>query len=95
MKRNRREELDCRQVLLALQTFLDTELDAARAELVALHLATCRNCDLESAALQRVIDAIRALREEYDSVAHRRLADTAERLAMAHGPRDEDRQQRW
>lgn len=87
MTRTDRERLDCRQVRRGLQAFLDGELGPERAELVAAHLEDCQRCDLESETLERVIIAIHALREECDSAACRRLAETAERLAVTGGSR--------
>ncbi len=86
--------VDCRQVMRALQAFLDGELDPEQAELVAEHLETCQGCGPESETLERVLNAIRALRVECDSAAYRRLADSAERLAMTHGSRNGNRQER-
>jgi mycoredoxin len=92
MTRTHRESVDCSQVMLELQAFLDGELDSERAALVASHLETCLNCDLESETVQSVIDAIRDVRDECDSAACRRLADTVERLAVARDSRNGDGQ---
>ena len=88
MTRARPGQLDCRQVVRTLQAFLDGELDPREAEHVAAHLETCQGCGRESETIERVLDAIRTLRVECDSAAYRRLAATANRLAMTHGYRD-------
>jgi mycoredoxin len=90
MTRTRRESVDCRQVMQALQASLDGELDSERAEFVASHLETCLDCDLESETFQSLIDAICDMRDECDSAACRRLADTVERFAMARDSRNGD-----
>ena len=85
--------VDCRQVMRALQTFLDGELDPEQAEFVAAHLETCRGCGPESETLERVINAIRELRKDGERAAYRRLAATAERLATTDGSRSGDGQE--
>lgn len=85
--------VDCRQVMRTLQTFLDGELDPEQAGFVAAHLETCWGCGPESETLERVINAIRELRNDGDRAAYRRLAATAEWLAMTHGSRSGDGQE--
>jgi anti-sigma factor RsiW len=62
-----------------LQSVLDGELPADRAELVAAHLESCRRCEVEAQAVREVIAAIRRQRPDLDLSAYTRLADTVDR----------------
>ncbi len=56
--RSQKPELNCREVGLRLQIYLDGELDDADAAMVAAHLDECRACGLESATYHRIKAAL-------------------------------------
>lgn len=64
-----------------LQAFLDGEVEARRAELVAAHLESCTRCGVERDTLARVIAALRRLRPDLDLDGYTRLTELVERLA--------------
>ncbi|MEX0868506.1 MAG: zf-HC2 domain-containing protein [Nitriliruptoraceae bacterium] len=54
----------CEQVGAVIQAYLDGELGADDAEVVAEHLRHCDRCPIEADKLRRVIEAIRAQRPD-------------------------------
>lgn len=74
------DRLGCRQVRKVLQAFLDGEIDAHRAELVAAHLESCSRCRVEADTLERVIAELRQHRPDLDLDAYTRLRQTLDRL---------------
>ncbi len=48
----------CRHVMRVLQSYLDGEVDAQTADLVAAHLEDCRRCGLEAATYEAIKVAI-------------------------------------
>ena len=72
--------LSCRQVRRVLQSFLDGEISAERAELVAAHLEACRRCGGEADLLREVIAAIRTLRPDLDLAAWTRLVAAVDQV---------------
>ena len=82
------ERLGCRQVRKVLQAFLDGEIEAHRAELVAAHLESCSRCRVEADTLQRVITELRQHRPDLDLDAYTRLSDTLDRLTSDAEPRE-------
>lgn len=77
---------ECRQVARELQGYLDGELDAVRAPLVAEHLAGCRLCGLEASTYEAIKVALATIRTQsgpaYDDAVER-LLTFADRLAEA------------
>ena len=72
--------LNCRQVGRLLQSHLDGELDEARSQRVADHLADCLRCGLEAETYQALRAALeRRAPVEPDRLA--RLQDFGARLA--------------
>jgi anti-sigma factor RsiW len=65
---------DCHVVGAVLQAYLDGELGPDDAELVAEHLRHCERCEIESATVARVIEAIKQQRPDLDPAPMRRLA---------------------
>ena len=72
------DRLGCREVLRTLQAFLDGEVEARRAELVAAHLESCPRCGVEADTIAAVVGAIRRLRPDLDLAAYTRLVDLIE-----------------
>ena len=64
-----------------LQAFLDGEVEAHKAELIAAHLESCTRCGVEQDTLNQVITALRRLRPDLDLAAYTRLADVVDWLA--------------
>lgn len=64
---------DCVQVAEILQSFLDGELPAADAELVALHVEGCERCHLEFRVVREVLAVIRRQRPDLDPAPLARL----------------------
>jgi anti-sigma factor RsiW len=81
MRTARSQPLSCHEVRRMLQSVLDGEMPADRAELVAAHLESCRRCEIEAHTVRQVIAAIRRQRPDLDLAAVTRLTDVAERLA--------------
>ena len=48
----------CRHVMRVLQSYLDCEVDAQTADVVAAHLEECRRCGLEAATYEAIKVAI-------------------------------------
>lgn len=57
------EPLDCAAVGELLQHYLDHELDARRARLIAAHLDDCRRCGLEAETYERIRATLAAQRD--------------------------------
>jgi len=79
----------CHVVGAVLQAYLDGELGPEDAELVAEHLEHCERCQIESAIVERVVEAIRQQRPDLDPAAIERLAGFVDRLTRdgpAGGP---------
>ena len=56
--RRKSASLNCREVGLVLQGYLDGQLADSDATLVAAHLDECRNCGLEAGAYERIKAAL-------------------------------------
>ena len=78
--------LGCRQVRRTLQAFLDGEVEARRAELVAAHLESCARCQVEAEVLAKVIATIQQLRPDLDLAAYTRLVEATEQLSGRDPP---------
>lgn len=78
---------DCHVVGAVLQAYLDGELGPQDAELVAAHLEHCERCQIESATVERVVEAIRQQRPDLDPEPIERLAGFVDRLTR-DGPVD-------
>lgn len=81
-----RRRLGCRQVRRTLQAFLDGEVEARRAELVAAHLESCTRCQVEAEVLAQVIATIQQLRPDLDLAAYTRLVEATEQLSGRDPP---------
>ena len=71
-----------------LQAFLDGEVAAHKAELIAAHLESCTRCGVEQDTLNQVIAALRRLRPDLDLAAYTRLADVVDWLTGEAPPPD-------
>ena len=80
------DRLACREVRRFLQSFLDGEVNPARAELVAAHLESCSRCHIESETYRRVITTLRRLRPDLDLAAYTRLESVVEELTDRDRP---------
>lgn len=80
---------ECHVVGAVLQAFLDGELGADDAEIVAAHLEHCERCGIERATTQRVITAIRRQRPDLDAALVERLTGFVDRIG--DHPTDPDR----
>jgi anti-sigma factor RsiW len=76
---------DCHQVGAVLQAYLDGELGAKDAEVVAEHLEHCERCGVEAITVERVIRAIRRQRPDLGTEPLERLAGFVDRLADGDG----------
>jgi len=81
-----RGRLGCRQVRRTLQSFLDGEVEALHAELVAAHLESCSRCQVEAEVLARVIASLQRLRPDMDLAAYTRLVESTEQLTERERP---------
>ncbi len=79
------DRLGCRAVRRILQAFLDGEVEASQAELVAAHLESCGRCGVEARTFEAVIAALRRLRPDLDVEAYTRLRQVVDRLAADGG----------
>ncbi|HEX2026704.1 MAG TPA: zf-HC2 domain-containing protein [Nitriliruptorales bacterium] len=64
---------DCHEVAEVLQTYVDGELDAATAMLVADHLEDCRRCGMEASAYRDMKARLARLADAADPAAVDRL----------------------
>ena len=73
--------MNCRDVGLRLQTYLDGELDSDRMARIAAHLEACVACGLEADVFQRIKSDLSGAAPATDSTALRRLREFSERIA--------------
>ncbi len=76
---------ECHEVGAVMQAYLDGELGPQDAELVAAHLEHCERCQIESATVERVVEAIKQQRPDLDLEPIERLAGFVDRLTR-EGP---------
>lgn len=69
------KSLNCREVGLRLQSYLDGELDEARMEQISEHLDDCVACGLEASAFVEIKKELAMLQVPDDSDALARLRD--------------------
>lgn len=74
-------QLSCRQVGRVVQTYLDDELDPAKAAKVAAHLEDCRRCGLEADTYEALKTSLRQGRTADSAETIWRLRVFGERLA--------------
>ena len=77
-------KLNCREVGLRLQTYLDGELDDARMEQIRKHLDDCVDCGLEYDTFSKIKRSLNAQTVPADSDALARLRAFSERIAVEH-----------
>ena len=73
--------MNCREVGLRLQTYLDGELDGDRREALAGHLEDCRKCGLEADVFRQIKSDLAQSAAPTDSEALARLRSFSERIA--------------
>ena len=76
-----RKMLNCKEVGLRLQSYLDGELDEKRMEQIRAHLEDCVNCGLEFDAFQKIKRDLTAQSVPADSAALARLREFSEQIA--------------
>lgn len=79
-RRHPDEPLVCREVRKVVQSFLDGELSAEHAHLVAAHIAVCEVCGLDARTLDQVRRAVAGLDRGVDPDALARLERFADRV---------------
>ncbi|HEX2026702.1 MAG TPA: zf-HC2 domain-containing protein [Nitriliruptorales bacterium] len=77
----RRQAGACRRARSLLQSFLDGQLEADLALVVARHLEACRRCGLELETYRALRGALTGLRPVPDEAALERLAAFVDGLA--------------
>jgi anti-sigma factor (TIGR02949 family) len=75
-----REEVGCREVGRALQSYLDGEIDESQGRALAAHLDMCRNCGLDASVYREVRDNLRSLARPIPPETLERLREFSERL---------------
>jgi predicted anti-sigma-YlaC factor YlaD len=78
--------IDCDHVLELLQFYLDSEIDADRARLIAEHLDECRSCGLEAETYEMIKTSLAAKRPTVPAESVARVREFAEQLARGDGP---------
>jgi predicted anti-sigma-YlaC factor YlaD len=71
---------ECHVVGAVLQAYLDGERGPEDAEFVAEDLPFCERCQIQSAIVVRVVDAIKQQRPDLDPAPIERLAGFVDRL---------------
>lgn len=79
-RRARRDTLDCHEVALVMQQYLDGELDQVATQAVAAHLEDCRRCGMEAEEYERLKTRLGDLSAPVDEDAIRRLRDFVDGL---------------
>lgn len=64
---------ECHRVRQVLQSYLDGELDASDAAMVAAHLEHCERCGIERSLYEQVKESLRRLHQPPDADAIDRL----------------------
>ena len=75
------KKLNCREVGLRLQSYLDGELDDARIEQIRAHLDDCVACGLEADAFVKIKKDLTAQAVPADSAALARLREFSSQIA--------------
>lgn len=75
-----RRGLSCDEVMEVLQSYLDGEIDAETARLVAVHLESCADCDLESDVYRRIKLTLATTAEPIDPAVMASLRAFSSRL---------------
>ena len=70
----------CREVVRALQSYLDGDVEPDFAERIHEHLEACRHCGLEADTYRRIKASLAAHRPEVDDDVLERLRAFGERL---------------
>ena len=85
----RRRRLSCVEVAHVLHRYLDGEIDAGRADLVARHRQDCRPCGMKAETYAAIKRSLREHRPEVPADAVERLRAFGQQLAAGERP-DED-----
>ncbi len=80
----------CKGVLLALQAYLDGELDEAIARQVAVHLDVCEMCGEEADVYVELKRSMMRYTPSVDRTVVERLESFAERVVVTEGTTEED-----
>lgn len=76
-----KKSVNCREVGLRLQSYLDGEIDAGRAGQIRAHLDDCVACGLEADAFVKIKKDLNAQSVPADSDALARLRDFSAQIA--------------
>jgi len=72
--------LSCDEVMEVLQSYLDGEVDAETARMVAAHLAKCSDCDTESDVYRNIKASLASSAEPVDPEVLKSLRAFSDRL---------------
>lgn len=75
------KKINCRDVALRLQSYLDEELDEDRMVQIEMHLADCVECGLEEEVYRAVKKDLKTLSSPSDSDAMERLRQFSSRIS--------------
>lgn len=78
--------VDCHEVGVTLQRYLDGDIDGATARRIEAHLKSCLRCGLELEAYRRIKATLAAHRPEVPPESVQRLREFGERLARGELP---------
>lgn len=76
------KSMNCRDVALRLQTYLDGELDEERMERIHAHLDACAQCGLEADVFQTIKSDLAQRARAVDPDALARLRAFSEQIAQ-------------
>ena len=86
LRRNTTGALDCHEVGVTLQRYLDGDIDADSAGRIEAHLELCLRCGMELALYRRIKDTLAAQRPQLPAESVQRLHDFGVRLAQGQHP---------
>ncbi|CAN5736974.1 hypothetical protein BH24ACT3_BH24ACT3_14270 [soil metagenome] len=89
--RSSRRRMDCHEVGLLLQRYLDGNIDVDRARQIESHLDECRRCGMAAETYERIKSTLAAHRPGVPAESVDRLREFGERLARGEEPSTEAR----
>jgi anti-sigma factor (TIGR02949 family) len=79
----------CQELVAALSTFLDGELDAAQCERIKQHLATCPNCRTVLDTTRKTIQIFQGGRDALPPQVHEHLIAALEQEQLVYQRRED------